>query len=93
MTGIGSNFVSIAKRHRNDEEEFDVEVSILNKNLELSDFFSDVDISDLTPKSGFQYFYPLMKELFRIAGRSATGADAIIDDLLSNLEGPPTGAA
>ena len=62
----------------------DVFISIHDEWGEEKDHFSDVTIRGETPE-GYDGYYSLMEELYRMAARQASGADQIMDQLLDAI--------
>lgn len=64
---------------------FDYTIRIYNKDLDIVDEFSDSELSRELSTQGFN-IYQDMKDLFNNVKRSASGADSVLDNILSELE-------
>lgn len=86
---LGQNSVCIGVDSEDRDGEADIFIVIMNSSDSIVDRFTDVDISDHTPTiPDYEYYYPLMKEMHRLAARQASGADSVLDDILESLDDP-----
>jgi hypothetical protein len=92
-TRLGKYTVHIGLKSDWNSDQEDVVVTIFGEHGEPIDEFTDVHLQDATPRvSEFGTYYQLMSELHRRAGRDASGAERVLDELLSTLGIPPEAA-
>jgi hypothetical protein len=76
---------TIGLSYFNREDEPFIRVRVYNHDDEVVDTFTDEDLSGQVPRGSFESYWPLMNDLFRTGKRVATGADAILDQVISTL--------
>lgn len=83
LTSIGDNVVMISKDEvrRNSEVVPIVVITISSRTGETVDSFNDEDISDVNPNA-----YQSLSDLMTDIARSISGADEILDTIISKLE-------
>lgn len=89
VSNVGTNKVAISKSVDNDGDDL-ITIDVFNQDGNQVDTFNDEFFSrELQPQyvSASNYF-SLMSNLYELARRNATGADKVIDDLLSKLKAP-----
>jgi hypothetical protein len=72
--------------YKGGEFDSDVIFSLSNEENTIVDKFSDVDLADAIPQNTtFSAYYSLMLDLYKMADRDATGAEKVLDGVLSEL--------
>ena len=82
---IGDAFVTI-QQTRNSRNQPVIQVQIYNSRFDEVDKFSDDDLPEHPDIEGYESYWTLMLELNKMALRSASGADKIIDSLIEKLK-------
>jgi hypothetical protein len=87
-TPIGENYIELSSKERNGDT--DIYVYIMDKDGNVLDSFSDVDLADAMPRIlGFNSYFSLMFDLLRRVGRRASGAEDVLDNILRGLGASP----
>lgn len=83
---VGGHHIELEEiKNQNQEPVYKVN---LRTNGEVVDWFTDEIFAGLTPiTSPHMNYFDLMKELREVAFRQATGADKVIDEILTGLDG------
>ncbi|MFC4593063.1 hypothetical protein [Sphingobium tyrosinilyticum] len=88
-TNIAERMVYLEET-KNDNGEPAIKLSIVNPTSQKAESFIDDMINGPTPNyRGFDSYWVLMKTLFDVGVRRATGADKDIDDILDTLDDVP----
>lgn len=83
-TTVGKNRLGMSVMDKGNAKS--VRVRVYSEDGSVIDSFDDDDFGTASAPTGYTSYWFFMNEMIRAAKRSASGADKVIDDLISELD-------